>query len=108
APLHHVAPPLALDVFFEFHSQRPVVPCGTGSAVDLTGGEDESPSFGQRHNGVNPRGRTGHGTSLLFLKSLVFRKNERNSISLAPGYRWLWKNSQSPSEFDNHSQLGSN
>src|SRR5690625_1938046 len=64
--LVHRAPHLALDVFLQFHAQGAVVPCRAGTAVDLPGGEYKAPSLRQGNNGVDPRGRCGHGTSLQF------------------------------------------
>src|SRR5690606_14996886 len=56
---HHGPPPLALDVLLELDPQRPVVPRGSGAAVDLPAGEDEAAALGQRDDGVET-GRVGH------------------------------------------------
>jgi hypothetical protein len=50
---HHAAPPLPLDVLLQLDAQRAVVPRGAGSAVDLTGGEDEAATLGERDDGLD-------------------------------------------------------
>src|SRR5690606_11458604 len=60
----HRAPPLLLDVLLELGAERPVVPRGAGSAVDLARGEDEPAPLGEGDDGVETgggRGRCGHG-----------------------------------------------
>jgi hypothetical protein len=42
AALNHEVPPLLLDVLFEGNTQGAVVPCRTGSAIDLTGLENKA------------------------------------------------------------------
>ena len=42
-----VTPPLALDVFFEFHSERAVIPCGACASVNFAAGVDESAALGE-------------------------------------------------------------
>ena len=53
AGLDHVAPPLALDVFLELDTQRAVVPCGAGTAVNLAGLIDQAAALAQANNGVD-------------------------------------------------------
>ena len=52
ALLHHVPPPLALDVVLQLHAERSVVPRGTQTTVDVTGRVDESTSLAQVDNGI--------------------------------------------------------
>ncbi len=56
---HHVAPPLALEVLLELDTERPVVPGGALTAVDLTTGEYEATALAQADDGVDLVG--GHG-----------------------------------------------
>jgi hypothetical protein len=52
ALLHHVPPPLALDVVLQLHAERSVVPRGSQTTVDVTGRVDESTSLAQVDNGI--------------------------------------------------------
>lgn len=49
----HVAPPLALDVLLELDTQWAVVPCGLGTAVDLTARVDQASPLGEIDNGFD-------------------------------------------------------
>jgi hypothetical protein len=55
APTDEAVPPFALDVLFELHTEGPVVPRRSGSAVDVTGGEDESSVLRQRDYRIESR-----------------------------------------------------
>ena len=65
----HGAPPFALDIVLQRHAERTVIPCGTGSAVDFTGGKNKATTlgkgydfieFGYSHNA--PSGLNGLGS----------------------------------------------
>lgn len=49
----HGLPPLPLDVLLELDTERPVIPCGLGAAVDLSGLVDQATAFRQVRNGVD-------------------------------------------------------
>ena len=53
AGLDHVAPPLALDVLFQFHTKRAVVPRGAGTAVNFTCLVDQAAALTQVYNGID-------------------------------------------------------
>ena len=53
AGLHHVAPPLALDVFLELYTKRAVVPRGAGTAVNFTCLVDQAAALTQVYNGID-------------------------------------------------------
>ena len=65
----HRAPPFALDVVLERHAERAVVPRGTGAAVDLAGGENESATLREGYHFIEfacshnaPSGLNGLGS----------------------------------------------
>jgi len=53
AGLHHVLPPQALEVFFQLHAERAVVPRGAGTAVNLAGRVHQSAALAQVNDGLN-------------------------------------------------------
>ena len=53
AGLHHVAPPLALDVFLELYTKRAVIPRGAGTAVNFTCLVDQAAALTQVYNGID-------------------------------------------------------
>ncbi len=111
---HHVAPPLALEVLLELDTQRPVVPGGALTAVDLTAGEYEATALAQADDGVDLVG--GHGALFItttgdearcfraLLQSECFRlpartplrSNRSGSRALTALLRWF---------VDNHFQI---
>ena len=65
----HRAPPFALDVVFERHAERPVVPRRAGATVDLAGREHEAATLGEGDNFIDfgishnaPSGLNGLGS----------------------------------------------
>ncbi len=46
----HVVPPCLLEVAFEFHAERAIIPRSVQAAVDLARREYEAPPFAQRDN----------------------------------------------------------
>ena len=73
----HGTPPFALDIVLQRDAKRTVIPCGTGSAVDFTGGEHKAATlregydfieFGYSHNA--PSGLNGLGS---FYKRTAYR-----------------------------------
>jgi hypothetical protein len=50
AALHHVVPPLLLDVLLESDSEGAVIPCGARSSIDLTCLENEATVLREGNN----------------------------------------------------------
>ena len=73
---HHVAtgddhgtPPFALDIVFQRNAERTVIPRGTGSTVDFTGGENKATTLGEGYDFIEfgyshnaPSGLNGLGS----------------------------------------------
>ena len=73
---HHVAtgddhgtPPFALDIVFQRDAERTVIPRGTGSAVDFTGGKNKATTLGEGYDFIEfgyshnaPSGLNGLGS----------------------------------------------
>ena len=53
AELHVVAPPDALDVALQLHSERTVVPAGARAAIDLARLKNKPAPLAQRHDRVH-------------------------------------------------------
>ena len=65
-PLHNNRPPPSfLDLAFQFHAQRPVVPSGAQAAIDFAALKDKAAALGQGHYLVHigVRENAGHGTT---------------------------------------------
>ena len=73
---HHIAtdddhgtPPFALDIVFQRDAERTVIPRGTGSAVDFTGGKNKATTLGEGYDFIEfgyshnaPSGLNGLGS----------------------------------------------
>jgi len=51
--LHHVPPPVALDVVLQLNAERAVVPEAADAAVNLAGLEDEAAALAERDEGLH-------------------------------------------------------